>query len=490
LGEDLFNSGLAYDRFDLTLETGTATEILGPIYYNRDGEQEFTWAFPPFFSYTTNKTADAEEMSILYPLWTYDRFGDQRRWQFFQIINHSSGDFQDETIRRKLTLFPFFFHRASTNPEQNYTAVWPLFGHLDNRLYYREIDFILWPLWVKTKREGSVSRTQEEQFTSPFFRWRQERRVEVTTYNVIAPFFHYREGPGLKGWQAWPLFSWEKKEVTERTDKWGDEQLVPGFHHLTILWPLFFSQDRKLGTENEEKFRAFLPFYSILRSPYRDSTTIPWPIGLTITHDRARNYKEVGLPWPFVVFAKGEGKTTKRVFPFYSHSSNGLLESSFIMWPVWKYNALHAETLDRRRGRIMWFLFSNTVEENKDTGDFRRRVDFWPLFTHRKEMDGRTRWQFLALLEPLLPNIDSIERDWSPLWSIWRSESNPGTGANSQSLLWNLYRRESTPESKKCSLLFGLFQYDSGSERTRVRLFYIPFGGGKHRSGRTEEQQP
>jgi len=489
-GEDaVFNSGFAYDRFELTLETGSRTEIAGPLFYNQEREEDFIWALPPLFCYATNHVADTEEMDFLYPLWTFDRFGDQRRWQFLQIINHSSGDYQDETIRNRLTLFPFYFQQRSTNPEQNYTAVWPLFGHLDNRLYYADIDFVLWPLYVRTRREGTVAPTPETKFIDPFFRWREDRRVDVTTYNILAPFFHYREGPGLKGWQALPLFSWEKKEITHRVDKWGDEELVPGFKRWTILWPLFHYRDRKLGTENEERFRAFLPFFSVLRSPYRDSSTFPWPIGLTITDDRARQYHEVGAPWPFIVFAHGEGKHTFRILPFYGVSTNASLESSFVLWPVWKYNAFHAETLDRRRSRVLWFLFSHTVEENRDTGDFRRRVDLWPLFTHRRDMEGRTRLQVLAPLEPILPNIDSIERDYSPLWSLWRSESNPVTGTRSQSLLWNLYRRESSDDSKKCSLLFGLFQYQSNAERSRVRLFYIPLGGREHRSRDTVEAE-
>jgi hypothetical protein len=485
-----FSAGLIYDRFELTLEAGTRTEIAGPIYYDQDREEDFTWALPPLFCYYTNKQADADELDFLYPLWTYDRFGNQRRWQFFQIINLSTGDFQDETIRSKLTLFPFYFHQRSTVPEQDYTAVWPFFGHLHNRLYYRDIRFVLWPFWVVTQREGTVARTPDDEFLSDFFRWREEKRVDVTTYNILAPFFHYREGPGLKGWQAWPLFSWEKKKVSSRIDKWGDEELLPGHRYLTILWPFFISQDRRLGTQNEETFRALLPFFSILRSPYRDSATYLWPFGLTITDDHARKYKEIGAPWPFIVFARGEGKTTSRVWPFFSHSENRLHEDHFVMWPLFKYDALHAETLDRRRSRILFFLYSNTVEENRDTGEFRVRKDFWPLFTHRKEMDGRTRLQVLAVLEPIMPNIDSIERDWSPLWSLWRSESNPGAGATSQSLLWNLYRRESSPKGKKCSLLFGLFQYQSRAEGSHLRLFYIPFGGGKARPTTTEPAKP
>jgi hypothetical protein len=102
------------------------------------------------------------------------------------------------------------------------------------------------------------------------------------------------------------------------------------------------------------------------------------------------------------------------------------------------------------------------------------RADFWPLYTYRKDFNGNSRLQILSILEPILPNNKSIERDWSPIYALWRAEKNPRTGASSQSLLWNLYRHESTPLTKKCSLLFGLFQYQSGAGGKQLRLFYIP----------------
>jgi hypothetical protein len=85
----------------------------------------------------------------------------------------------------------------------------------------------------------------------------------------------------------------------------------------------------------------------------------------------------------------------------------------------------------------------------------------------------------LSLVEPILPNSTSLQRDLSPLWSLWRSEENPNTGATSQSLLWNLYRRDKTAELKKCSLLFGLFKYQSDPDGKRWRVLYIPFGRKK-----------
>ncbi len=108
------------------------------------------------------------------------------------------------------------------------------------------------------------------------------------------------------------------------------------------------------------------------------------------------------------------------------------------------------------------------MERNTETHDFQRRVDFWPFYTYHRDLDGNRRLQVLALLEPFFPNNRSIPREYSQLWSLWRAEKNARTGAASQSLLWNLYRHESAAQSKKVSLLFGLFQYQSDAERRQL----------------------
>jgi hypothetical protein len=97
----------------------------------------------------------------------------------------------------------------------------------------------------------------------------------------------------------------------------------------------------------------------------------------------------------------------------------------------------------------------------------------WPLFTYHRDFNGNRRLQILAPLEPMLPDNRGVERNWSPLWSLWRSEGSAKPGTTSQSLLWNFYRY-TAPASKKCSLIFGLFQYQSDSKGKCMRLFYIP----------------
>src|SRR6185436_7757032 len=287
----------------------------------------------------------------------------------------------------------------------------------------------------------------------------QSRKRDVVTDNYLYPLFHIRHGDGLKGWQFWPLFSFEHKEVTSKTNVWDEVETVGGHRKRFILWPIFLEQYMGLGTANPAHQQAFLPFYTYLYSPQRDSTT--WP-------------------WPLIVFTRGEGKTINRVWPFFSQGSNANQTSDWYLWPIYKYNRLHADPLDRERTRILLFLYSDVSVKNTETGKRLHQIDLWPLFTSRRDLDGRNRLQILAPLEPFLPNNTSVERDLSPLWSLWRSEKNSRTGAASHSLLWNLYRRDTSSKGRKCSLLFGLFLYQSDEDGRRWRVLYVPFGSPGH----------
>jgi hypothetical protein len=203
-------------------------------------------------------------------------------------------------------------------------------------------------------------------------------------------------------------------------------------------------------------------------------TTFLWPLGVTHIEDREKGYTEWGMPWPLVVFADGPGKTTRRVMPFFSQAHNTNKISNWYLWPVYKYNAFKSEGYERERTRILLFLYSDVRATNAETRATLRQADLWPLFNVRRDFEGRSRVQLLNILEPILPNNTGVERNLSPLWSIWRSERDARTGASSQSFLWNLYRRDATPNAHKTAFLFGLFQHQAGAEGAQWRLFYIP----------------
>ena len=449
---DFLSAGPLYHEFYLTLTPGQRTEAVGPFFYKQQRESEKIWAVPPLISYTTDEAAGLKELDILYPILTYDRYGTQYRWQFFQLLNLAGGPNQKAPNRERFTVFPIYFQQRSSDTNENYTAVFPFYGHLKNRLFREQIYFVAFPIYGQTVKHG------------------------VTTDNYLFPIFHLRHGRGVEGWQVWPLVGHERRDVTTITNGFNDLVTVPGHESLFVLWPIFFDVHSGYGSTNLDWQQAVLPFYAFERSPQRDSTTVIWPF-FTKIDDRNKKYKEWDAPWPFVEIARGEGKTMTRFFPFFSQGHNDTFEDDFYMWPIYKYTRAKMNPLDRTRTRILFFLYSNTEDKNMETQKSASRSYLFPFYLKKKDFNGNTRLQVVAPLEPFVPGSHKIERDYSPLWSVWLQENNPNTGASSQSLLWNTYRRDVTPGHKKVSLLFGLFQYQSGSEGNRVRLFYIPLGG-------------
>ncbi|MEY4384907.1 MAG: hypothetical protein RLY20_190 [Verrucomicrobiota bacterium] len=473
------DAGPLFDEYQLTLRPGTQSESVGPFFYDQEAGNQETWAIPPLLSSTHDAGTDSAELDFLYPIITYDRFGLEYRLQFLQLLSFSGGGLQSGATKDQFTLFPFYFQQRSVDTNQNYTAFFPFHGTLKNRLFRDEINFTLWPLYIKTKRKPGFGSVGAEEFLSLANRYAKARRGDVTTYNYVAPFFHLRYGEGLRGWQLWPVVGRETKAVTTRTNMWGDPESIPGYEKSFIAWPIWSEETRDIGTTNASHFSALLPFYTKYRSPLRDSTSYGWPFGLTRTDDRAKKYRETDFLWPVYVYARGEGKTSTRVWPLFGNARSDVLESDFYLWPLYKYSRIKSDPLDRDRTRILLFLYSDTHEANTKTGHAARRVDQWPLFSYRKDFDGSTRFQALALLEPVLKG-KSIERNYSPLWSLWRSEKNATNSATSQSLLWNLYRHQTLGDgSSKTSFLLGLFQHKRTADGTSLRLFFVPVKSAK-----------
>ncbi len=451
-----FEAGPLFADFPLTLAEGHRTEILGPLFYSEQKETQHVWAIPPLgLSYASDPAVEYHGFDLAYPVFTWNRFGREYRYQFLQLIDFAGGQVPGDSDEHRFTLYPFYFQQRSTNPAHNYTAVLPFYGHIEHRLFRDEVDWVMYPFYIKS------------------------RNKDVVTWNMPYPFFDVRKGDGLRGWQLWPFYGKEHKVVTTTTNGFGDTQLVGGHDSYFVLWPFFSNATNGIGTTNQSREQAFLPFYYYYRSPLRDSTSYLWPFGVNHTIDRENKYEEWTAPWPLVEFARGEGKTENRVLPFYSHAKNDHLETIWVLWPFYKYNHVVSEPLDYRRTRILFFLYSGIQKKNTDSGKTLRREDFFPFYTHERDFDGNERLQVLSLFEPFFPGTESVSRDYDPLCAIWRSERSPGRGANSQSFFWNLYRRDVAPQSKKISLLFGLFQYQSSPDGAKWRMLYIPFGGAK-----------
>jgi hypothetical protein len=451
VAEEEIIAGPAYSDYRLTLEMGRRQEAVGPFFWAQQTDWQWQWGVPPLFCYTRTPDEDWTEAEFLYPVFTWRRFGTEYRVQLMQLLSFSGGQTQPGPNTRLFTLFPIYFQRRSEDTNLNYTAVLPFYGHLQNRLFHDDIRFVMFPLYAET------------------------RKKDMVTDNYLYPFFHVRSGGGVTGWQFWPVVGVERKTPAPVTNTVGEVETNGGYHRLFAVWPFFMKVRSGEGTTNQENRLVVMPFYSRLRSPLRDENCYGWPIGYWRTEDRGKKFRERDFFWPFFEFSRGD-RTVTRVFPFYSRATGNGIENDFYLWPLYKFQRMESPAMERERTRIAFFLYSDIREQNRESGEKRHRVDFWPFYTYGRDMNGKERFQTMALLEPFFVSNRSIERDYSQLWSFWRSDKDGKTGAASQSLLWNLYRHESGPGSKKTSLLFGLFQYQSGGKGANWRVCWIPFG--------------
>jgi hypothetical protein len=475
--DDTVSAGFIYDRFELTLEPGMRTEAAGPFWTEEERWQTTpapagepapataapvtdiarTFTLAPFFTRTTEPLVENVGWSFAYPVVTYHRHGKEYRVQIGQLLAFSGGNNQANNEAHMTTIFPIVWLRRSPDESLNYTAVWPFYGRFESHMFRDEAKFILWPFYVQT------------------------RKRDVITDNYMFPFVHVRHGDHLAGWQAWPFYGTEHKDTFSRTNRFGDLETVAGHDSQFILWPFYSREDSGIGSTNQTAARSYLPFYTSLHSPTLDRRTYFWPFGLTLLKDEVADYHQTSLLFPVFEVASGKGKDAFRIFPLYGTANYPGRRSSFALWPLYRHRDLEGDLMERHETRIAFFLLSDIETKNKTTGKSAHRTDFAPLFIARRDFEGNERFQIFAPLEPFLPENKHIQRLYSPLWSLWRSEKNAKTGASSQSLLWNLYRSEQTPKTRKCSLLFGLIQYHSTPEGKRWRFFYLPSGKAKAR---------
>lgn len=471
------SAGPAWERFRLTLAPGERAEGFGPFW-----SEEIIWnsksaldagledplspppeltplqakaatvAFAPFFSQHREYEVDGTTIHILYPLITYHRYGDQRSFQIVQIFAIRGGPDQTGDDVRRFTLFPFYFQQRAKDPALNYTGLLPIYGQVKNRLFRDEVRWVMWPLYVETMKR------------------------DVRTRNYVVPLVHLRDG-GATGWQFWPFYGTEHREPATITNRFGLPELVPGHDKQFALFPVYWRQRLDVGTTNEGSFHGVLPFWARQESPAQERDLYLWPLGPSIFQDHTRDYRETGVGWPLIVFGRGPGRELNRVFPLFSVLRSQKDANTIVLWPLYRTKHRENQRVELDRTSIALYLYTDVRQRDKSDNRERRRTDLWPLFTARRDYEGRERFQIFAPFEPMLPESDGVRRTWSPLWSLWRSERNPATGASSQSFLWNLYRQESAAETRKCSLLFGLIKYESSPRGTRWRLFFLPIGG-------------
>ena len=423
--------------------------MLGPFLKHETKGNETEYALRPLF-YRATDNEYLSETDVLYPLFGHRRDRDFRSFHILRLLSFDFGE-RETGSRSRFYLFPFLFY--GKEEQGTYKAFFPFGGTLYNWFGRDSISFTLFPLYSRTQR-GT-------------------RQID----NVLWPFFARISGENETGFKFWPVYGHSRKT---------------GVYRKTFfLWPIFFSYSTGLDSDNPVETRAALPFYFSKQSPKRKYRSVIWPF-FSRTDDYSRGYTSWDFPWPLFRITRGEKHHGNRFLPFFADETMDAKRSRWYVWPIYKIEELSTELVERRRDRVLFFLYSDTKESKWETGASLRRIHFWPLFGYERR-NGVSHFHILSILEPFFPQNESIARLWAPLWRVYQQKWDQ-KGNRAVSFLWNLYwsehqgdrrawelfplfeyRRESS-DNVKFRFLKGLINYQRDGENKHLKLFYLPWG--------------
>lgn len=427
----------------------SSLHLFGPfIKYETKGE-ETEYALRPLFYRSVDEDGHSKT-EVLYPLFAHNNGSESTDFNLFHLLSFDSGSRESGSSNRHY-LFPFLFY--GEEERGTYKAFFPIAGTLYNWFGRDRISFVLFPLYSHTERKS----TQID--------------------NILWPFFARVSGENEFGLKFWPIYGQSSKEGVYRKK--------------FFLWPIFFSEDLKLNTDNPVRVRAAWPLFTSRVSPEKSHKVFLWPF-FSRTEDHVKEYSSFDAPWPLVRVTKGEKYHGHKFLPFYSDETMDVNRKRWYLWPIYKIEEMHDDVIERRRDRVLFFLYSDTRENRFLTGDSKRRIDFFPFYGYQQK-NGVSHLYILSLLEPFFPGNQSIERSWSPLWRIYQQKWDQ-QGNSVVSLLWNLYwlerqgdkiawelfpvveYRKESENNKKVSFLKGLISYRSGAGGKELNFLFTPWG--------------
>ncbi len=351
---------------------------------------------------------------------------------------------------RAFALPGLFWSEDST--QRTVRAFFPFGGVIERYATYDQILFVLFPLYMRTKRSGGTF----HHFLWPIFSWG-------------------RNGKGELDWHIWPLYGIARPGHAES-----------GF----ALWPFFlWARERPyLRPEMQPRRWMFWPFYGVARVGTLTSRVFLWPFFGFASDPRSGFWSWDG-PWPLVRIQRpGTSESAAhrtRVWPFYSYFRGDGLESTWAPWPLVNQRVESYSDGQRRALNVVPF-WQQWTDRNLDGSERGRWRKLWPLFQH-EEVGETSRTGFPTLLPTWrLPDLDEHyawmwelytrersgervrERSWG---GIWRRESDEREVREYVSGLWSRRKyRDGVATVRETSLLFGLLRWRTSTRSSGFEL--------------------
>jgi hypothetical protein len=374
----------------------------------------------PLFMRQTDPTGDVRDVHVAYPIFSYHAVPDGYRWSIFNIVNHSvARSTPSSAANQQFDLWPFYFSRASANPDNSYHAFFPVYGEMKTRFGQDRLRWILFPLYVQAEKNG------------------------VTNTIAPWPFVRVMKGGGNHGLTVWPLFGRQEKEGAYRKQFY--------------LWPFGYKTESELWEPQPTVRWGVFPFYMSEDSRAVTSESYAFFFGYTDRRGPYR-YQEKRYFWPLFVQGRGDDRLINRWGPFYTHSVVKGIEKTWIMWPLWRHVTYVDGGLRHTKRQFAYFLFYENEQRSakNDALPVARKSHYWPLASVWDNGAGRRQLQALSPLEVFFPNNEVVRELWSPLFAVYRYDRAPERVRHS--VLWNFvsYRRDNEQKAFHLGPLFSL----------------------------------
>ena len=468
------------------------TNAAGPVFHDTRRADGYTrTAVRPFYVYTSNPSQFEEDRLFFYPLARQrerERPGwpgrKETRFHLLPVAWWNDVSFAPGHRELDYFFFPLVFGGESTI-EGSHFAVAPFGGNLKGVFGNDEVRFVMFPLYVETRRQGRV------------------------TYYMPFPIVRWGYGPGYRTYGVLPLFSRTEVWREAKDEITGGTKNVPVADRWTVLWPIFRydrdRMDRKYPRESVMVYPLFGYTSTAVTKNISALFLYNYPL-FSYTRADLTNTTIIDAFWPVFRYAKGDNFTQYRLWPLWDYSTSKTAAGSStainVLWPLFWYYEDQLPEYTETRYTIFPIFFANFkryLPEPDGTVRTKDLIRIWPLAKYRKGLDDTVTFEMLSIF-PF--DDDKFDATWGPYFKFFSVTAGPNE--TRVQALFRLFNYEQDPhhidlsvaplfhwhvekqakdrlphpygpqpgDRETFNLLYGMLGYHHGPDDRYTRLFW------------------
>lgn len=399
---------------------------IGPLLeFGRDVSAARFSAVRPLYSET--KAEGFRRREYLWPVAATRLQGQASSWRVLTAFGMND-NVADPDARFRGAVFPLLFWGRDLGGK-GYAAFFPLGGELREFIGRDRIRFFLFPLYSSDVKD------------------------DMRSYNLLWPLISWGGGGDVSRLRLFPFYGRAAKR--------------DGATRRFVLWP-FWTSIAHSGKKGDGYGYILFPFYGRgQNAEYKTQWFLP-PL-FKVGHGGGNSL--VYAPWPFVQVSHGAVEKLY-LWPLWGRRQIDQAKSAFMAWPIVRWeSAERSQTVKSRfyvlpffyheatRGRVAGPVVEGVEVLPPASGTAlnptaeERYVKIWPVFSYLRE--GGHRRVRMPDLWPAR-RTGPVERNWAPLWTLYRSERGPAL--DETEWLWGLYRNRREPDGSSFLGIFPLYQ--------------------------------